>query len=441
LEPIYKIWLDKYPSIAKFKKLERRGRLATLTIEHYVNDVRLFCEFLGFDDPEKTIEHVNKIKEKEEWLDELVGKLMEKYGDTRTAAMLKGVKRWLDLNKVDIDWRDIILPSVIRKVEDRAPTKEELKRILSVASIRDKAIVLVACSSGLRANTVRTLTFEDVKFDYPDVARITVKRQYKVNGKLVKSGRKITKQRKFYVTFITPEAKKALLDYKKYRVEQGEEITEASPLFTSTTSRNRGKMLNRVYFSVHWGRLLKRAHLDMKSERWNVLHFHTLKKFAETQFINAGVKPSYREFWLGHKGAYLETSYFRGEEKEHLKEYRKAISHLSIIEIPSISKEDIRKEVAKTIPDEILKPIAEKYGVTLEALRIQMASSKILKETEDRDTKVKLEPIRRIPKIQKRKEENEDCQKIIAETELEEYLAKGYHFVSVLPSGKIVVED
>jgi len=441
MEPKYETWLKKYPSISKFNKLVERGRMAQTTLENYVNHVRGFCTFLGFDNPETALKHIKAIEDKDEWLDDVIGKLSKKVGNTRCTGMLRGVKKWFDLNKIHLDWKAAILPSIIRKVEDRAPTKEEMKRILSVASIRDKGIVLVAASSGLRANTIRTLTFGDVNFEYPDVARITVKREYKVNGKMVRSGRKITKARKFYVTFISPEAKKALLDYRKYREEQGEEITDSSPLFTSTTSRNRGKMLNRVYFSVHWGRLLKRAHLDMKSEGWNVLHFHTLKKFAETQFINAGVKPSYREFWLGHKGAYLEDSYFRGEEKDHLREYRKALSHLSIVETPTISREDIRKEVAKTLPDQVLRPIAERLGVTLEQIRLQMAMGEVIEGNQGRQ---KLMPITRhaaYTKPKKEKDKEEDCQKVIEEKELKAHLAKGYHFVATLPSGKILVED
>jgi len=438
LESIYQIWINKYPSISKFKKLMSRGRLAEQTVQSYVNDIRRFCKFLGFEDPEKTLEHINNIEEKEEWLDGIVGKLMEKYGNTATTSMFKGVKRWLNLNKTDIDWRNIILPSVTRKIEDRAPTKAELKRLLSVANIRDKAFILVACSTGLRANTLRTLTFGDVNFDYPDVAKIRVNKEYEVNGKTVRSGRKIMRGKNFYVTFITPEAKKALLDYKKYREEQGEEITESSPLFTSVTKQNRGQMLNRTYISVHWGRLLKKAHLHKKSKSWHVLHLHTLKKFCETNLINAGVKPSYREFWLGHKGLYLESSYFKGEEQEHLKEYRKAIPHLSIIEAPTLSKEDVRKQIAESIPDEILQKVADERGETLQQLKLDMAFGKPETQKIEEKPYTELEHVERKRKYPKKEE---DCQKLIEETELKEYLAKGYRFVSVLPSGKIVVED
>ena len=36
---------------------------------------------------------------------------------------------------------------------------------------------------------------------------------------------------------------------------------------------------------------------------------------------------------MGHKGQYLDISYFRAEEQRHLDEYRKIIQYLSIQEV------------------------------------------------------------------------------------------------------------
>jgi DNA-binding NarL/FixJ family response regulator len=35
---------------------------------------------------------------------------------------------------------------------------------------------------------------------------------------------------------------------------------------------------------------------------------------------------------MGHKGKYLDESYFRAEEEKHLTGYRKTIQHLDIVE-------------------------------------------------------------------------------------------------------------
>lgn len=424
----YESWLKKYPSIQKFNKLIDRGRMAQKTAETYINDVRTFCELIGFDNPEKTIEHIQSIENKEDWLDNLVGKFSKEHGDSRCVCMFRAVKRWIELNKIDVDWRDIVLPSVTIKIEDRAPTKQELKRIISVCGIRDKSLVLFASSSGLRANTIRTLTYGDVNFQFPDIAEITVKRQYQDrNGQIVKTGRKISKKRNFFTTFITPESKKALLDYIKYRKEQGETITSKSPLFTGGIEQ--GKMLSKCYIGVHWGRLLKRAHLNVKSGKWNILHFHTLRKFTETQFINAGCKPSYREFWLGHKGAYLESNYFRGEQKDHLREYRKAIEHLSIIETKAIDRQAVREEYIRMMMEsdpKLFEKQAEKHGMTTKEYLDILKMPK---------------PSKKVEQLLNESDKAEDCQHIVSESELSTWLTKGFKVVAVLPSGKIVVSN
>ena len=41
---------------------------------------------------------------------------------------------------------------------------------------------------------------------------------------------------------------------------------------------------------------------------------------------------------MGHKGLYLDESYFKAEEAMHLAEYRKAIPHLTVYAIPTEEK-------------------------------------------------------------------------------------------------------
>lgn len=418
-------WIE-YPSVKKFKKMIDRGRITETTLESYLKGIREFCVLLGYDNPETALEEIGKVEDKETYFDDLIGTLKEKgLSDTRITNVYKALKMWFNLNRIDIDWHSIILPSVIRKIEDRCPTKEELRRILNICNLRDKALILVASSSGLRRNALITLKVGDVDFGLSDIAKITVKREYEVEGKVYRSGRKITKTRTFFVTFITPEAKKMLLEYLEQRRQLNEKVTEESPLFTSIRLKELGQFLSKTYLDVHYGRLLKRANLAKKSGEWFELHFHTLKKYAETNFINAGVKPSYREFWLGHKGAYLESSYFRGEEVEHLKEYRKAIESLSITEKPIINKEEFRKRMLESIPKEILEAMAKKEGMETEAFKAILQKQSPVKPEH----------------VLTRKRKSEDCQVMISEKELEGYLAKGFRYVATLPSGKILVED
>ena len=140
---------------------------------------------------------------------------------------LFGVKKWLELNGVDVAWKKIEFPtSTETKEVDAAPTKEVLIKLLDhCSSTRDCAVIEIASSSGLRIGTLLSLTVGDVNFNYQDLARINVGRKLgrKFVGKRQSQGR-------FYSTFMTPEAKAMLLEYLKERRMSGEEITESSPL-------------------------------------------------------------------------------------------------------------------------------------------------------------------------------------------------------------------
>ena len=436
-------WAKQYPSLEKFERLVKRGRLAEETYEGYLKAIRQFCDLLGYGDPEATLEKIKQIEEKEDYFDNLITQLRDqKMTDTRITSIYKSVKWWLSLSRVDVDWSSIILPSIQAQEEDRAPTKPELKKILNVCNLRDKALIEVATSSGLRLNALCTLKVGDVNFDYPDVARITVKKQYTINGKVYTSGRKIGRKRTFYVTFITPEAKKLLLEYLEQRKKKGENVTSESPLFTTNFRNNRGKFLNKRGLDVHWIDLLKKAFLNEKSKRFHVLHFHTLKKYAETQFINAGCNPSYREFWLAHSGQYLESSYFRGEEQKHLEEYRKAIPHLSILEGQLVlSREELRKELFTQLPDELFNDLAAKHGLTSSQIKNLLAKAEPIKEDADADTDndTKIRNITTKTSSTKDNDKNEDCQKMIDPNELEQHLNNGWHYIAQV-NGKIVIE-
>jgi integrase len=86
-------------------------------------------------------------------------------------------------------------------------------------------VIYVDTSCGLRIGTLLSLKVGDVDFNYPDMARLKVER---------KKGRKFRSKRgrnagRFFVTFITPEAKNALQQYLKEREAYGEQLTPESP--------------------------------------------------------------------------------------------------------------------------------------------------------------------------------------------------------------------
>jgi len=275
-----------------------------------MKNVKSFVDFLDVETPQKAIDKLNGmlVEERTDLIDQYVGAFLAR-GTTTGAcvASVRGIKKWLQLNEVEMNWPKIqaeILPGEEIVVSDRMPTKEELKQLLNVGSLRDRAMILILSSSGLRICALATLKLGDIELD-EEIPRIIVKR---------KPGRKVSRRMKGFATQITPEAKTVLLQYIRHRESLGEKITGDSPIITSERQMELGNFLNSTYLSNHWRRLLKRAHLATKNGGpWHDIHLHTLRKYFETQCTNAAVKTTYREFWMGHRGRFLEESYFRGE--------------------------------------------------------------------------------------------------------------------------------
>lgn len=358
-----KKWLDSDPSLEKFKVLLTRKRLAPSTAYSYAKSVKRYVDYLHAESPKQALSKVQKwtVKQRTESIDTFITYLLDAGMHTSTVAQLIrcGLKKWFILNNVEVNWIRVqaeMLPGIEVLVEDRMPTKEELKQLLNVGSLRDRVQILVSTSSGLRIGTFVTLRLDNIMLDEP-VPRVIVKR---------KPGRKISRKMKAFATFITPEAKKMLLQYLEHREKLGEKITGLSPILTSDRKEELGNFLSSVHMSSHWRRLLKRAHLATKNGGpWHDIHLHTLRKYFETQCTNAGVKTSYREFWMGHIGRHLEEAYFRGEVETHLEEYRKAVPFLNVM---AASQDEVKSMVEKI---KLLEANGKRKDKELERLRIR----------------------------------------------------------------------
>lgn len=326
----------KYPSIARLNESVAGPRRmgSELSVESYVKAIRKFLDFLGESDPETALGKLQtRQTDAAAKVDEFIDSALKKYAHGTVRNFLFGVKKWFDLNGVDVDWKRIEFPTSTEKSEsDRAPSKEEIKKLLNHASgARDRAAILILASSGLRLGTMLSLKVGDLNLRYPDVASLKVERQ---RGRKFGAGTG-RGQARVFLTFLTPEARDALVTYLEERRRKGEKLTEESPLIGD--SHYQGRFLSVMGFELVYYRLLKRAGLADKSRSWYQIHLHTLRKYFRSNCV--GVDPSYREHWMGHKGGYLDESYFRAEEERHLAEYRKAVPHLTVYSTPMEEKQ------------------------------------------------------------------------------------------------------
>jgi hypothetical protein len=141
-------------------------------------------------------------------------------------SYVTGLRHFYEYNDVTLRWKRINahLPSKGKRIDDRAYTHEEIKKMIDIANLRDKAILLVMASSGPRIDAVPSLRIKDlVPTDYNDASIYEI-RYYPLGNDE-------------YRGYCTPEAKRAIDDYIRWRKQCGERITENSPVFRKEFNR------------------------------------------------------------------------------------------------------------------------------------------------------------------------------------------------------------
>jgi integrase len=108
-------------------------------------------------------------------------------------------------------------------------TREDiLKLVTNAKSLRDKAIILCMASSGMARQEIINLRVKDIEFDENGIGTVSIRRQ---------------KSQTDYVTFISPEAGKAMKNYfdERNRSEQLKIKGENDFVFVTHDIGRRGK--------------------------------------------------------------------------------------------------------------------------------------------------------------------------------------------------------
>jgi integrase len=319
--------------------LEKRGSEAgTPSLKVYAAYVGAFCSFLN-KTPDQVIEEAKQRvlvlydpETRQGALEEYKKKLLlERRSNASVREAINYVKTWLKINGIKLDLSNFTLPKAKTREKDELPTDEQLKLIMRNATLRMRTTIAILASSGIRVSALLGLKLKDVVLDYDPttgISKIVVPEELSKNGFS-------------YVTFMSSEATKLLKQYLAVREKRhGEKITSESYLIVG----KRNKPLKYDTFRIIYKRLLQRCGLEKKSFKHHIYHIHVLRKWFRTKAEE--LTPSIRERLLGHKGGYLDESYFRITEEQLLNEYKKIHASLLIMEGPGETLK-IAKEQSK----------------------------------------------------------------------------------------------
>jgi len=260
---------------------------------------------------------------------------------------------------------------------NRAITREEVKRILEHANLRDRCFFLMMLESGLRPDTLTKLRFMHIREDFE---KATIPMMIKLETTMVKDrvGARFS--------FIGEDGYRALKEYLSPRLP----LKDQDVIFLAVhTKQQKDASLSPALFSVQFGEIIKKLKLSPMQEgrRRRQLTLYTLRKWFRNNIKVSD--PAFREFWMTHSLG-VDEHYFDHAHhwdswmqdpvvvQKHRDEYAKAYSSVRIYE----SEENVEVMGLLKKKDAEIASLKEKIE-ELTALTSRIDSSLFSKSFED----------------------------------------------------------
>ena len=206
---------------------------------------------------------------------------------------------------------------------DATPTNEQLKKILIHGTVHDKAMFLMACSSGMRINEI--LKLKEINIDLKSKPAIV-----RLPGEITKNGEPRT-------TFLSAESVEFLEEWLKER-EHYIDVAIRKTGNLCKKDRKDGTIFPHGYNVawMRWKSLIYKAGFTERDPTTNRhrYHIHCLRKYFISNMGVAGVPRDVYEAMAGHEG-YLSRSYRHIQEREMIDGYKKGVKNLLVFETSS----------------------------------------------------------------------------------------------------------
>jgi integrase len=303
----------------------------------------------------------------------------------------KAIKLFCQANRISniVEWKLVSkgLPRGLRAADDRAPTLEEIQKLLEFPDRRIGPLVLILVSSGIRIGAFETLKWKHITPIYSKDKNELIAAKI-----LVYPG-----DREQYYSFLTPEAYTSLAEWMAYRSKCGEEITKESYVMRDIwqTDDIQGvqhpQLLNQAaitrLLNRAWQAQKIRARLTNGEKRHEFKTAHGFRKYFKTQAEQARIPSIKIELLMGHSLG-VSDSYVRFTEEQILEDYLQIVDYLTVNQTIVLINKSLKKQ-EETIQNS-LKEMEDRHRKELDALHSKY---------EDDFNSIKLEMERRFKTI------------------------------------------
>ena len=211
------------------RRVLRKRMLRSSTWESYVKGIADFCGFLGLS-PSQAVERIRGMDEDEivdlfaEWFISRKGKVAPKtkkrhLGGVRIFLLDNGIQVIDRLGReVSREMRNVF-GSIKPLVRRDLITKEEIIRILHFADLREKAIITLLASSGLRVSAAASLKLRNLRDNIWSES---------LPCYAIEIQEEISKEVEPYITFMSWECAEYIREILRKREDEGEAYTRFS---------------------------------------------------------------------------------------------------------------------------------------------------------------------------------------------------------------------
>jgi integrase len=315
----------------------------------------------------------------------------------RSPGRLRGYSRQIRtfyrVNGVELP-KPKYLPKDKTVSKDRSPTQEELQHLIDLGNAREKFLVSLLASTGLREGTVTLLTYRHVRQDLEaGVVPVHIRIELdETKGQYCDYSTFLGPECLHYLKVYLDERRRGTADDGHHQQLPPEEIRDESPLIRDSLSKVPRPIGEKAIYRILHS-LLHRAGLLKKNKNGGYdLRVHSIRKFFKTQLQSLGVGDPFIDYWMGHK-----TSVYSDMEMKGVNFHRDKYSSAGLWIRPreAGSKVDLLRQMVGSIgatPDEIreaLQSLAKPHRMhstprELEDQKIRVLTELLVDKVRDR---------------------------------------------------------